>query len=117
MTALAHQDFTADRSEQADPAERLAPVAIVRAAAWSLDSLTSLVVDDASIDHERRVEHERQRLWALTAGSPAFMRALSLSNPTLAERVENLSQSLRGLTAKFLEVKKLFQQRLAILIR
>jgi len=60
----------------------------VRAAAWSLDSLTSLVVDDASIDHETRVELERQRLWALTAGSPPFMRALSLSNPTLAERVE-----------------------------
>ena len=76
------------RSEQADPVERLAPVAIVRAAAWSLDSLESLVVDDASIDHAHRVEHERQRLWALTAGSPAFMRALSLSNPTLAERVE-----------------------------
>lgn len=88
MTALPPQVFTAARSEQVDPAERLAPVAIVRAAAWSLDSVESLVVDDASIDHERRVELERQRLWALTAGSPAFMRALSLSNPTLAERVE-----------------------------
>src|SRR5262245_55475335 len=91
MTALRPQDFTVGRveqAEQADPVERLAPVAIVRAAAWSLDSLTSLVVDDASIDHETRVELERQRLWALTAGSPAFMRALSLSNPTFAERVE-----------------------------
>ena len=88
MTASLSQDFTADRAEQADPAERLAPVAIVRAAAWPLDSLTALVVDDAAVDYATRLELERQRLWSLTAGSPAFMRALSLSNPSLAERVE-----------------------------
>ncbi|HEY6036738.1 MAG TPA: lantibiotic dehydratase, partial [Kofleriaceae bacterium] len=110
MTASLSQDFTAHRPEQADqaaPAERLAPVAIVRAAAWPLASLTSLVVDDAMVGYADRIELERQRLWALTAGSPTFMRALSLSNPTLAERVElvyaDLAQRPRNKEVRHLE--------------
>lgn len=72
----------------------MAPVAILRAAAWPIDALASLVVDDSSLDHATRIERERRRLWSQTAGSPAFMRALSLSNPSLAEHVERVYAEL-----------------------
>ena len=68
----------------------LAPAAVVRAAAWPLESVTGLSIDDDGLEHSDRVERERQRLWKTTAGDPAFMRALSLSNPRLAEHLIEL---------------------------
>jgi hypothetical protein len=103
MTARALQLFTPGDGEQGEaPRERaatdaaisMAPVALLRAAAWPLERVRALVVEDESIDHVTRVERERQRLWACTAGSPAFMRALSLSNPPLAVEVERVYAEL-----------------------
>lgn len=65
----------------------LAPAAVVRVAAWPLSTLSELASDPAQPDLQVRLSHERRALWRATAGDVRFMRALSVSNPALAERV------------------------------
>lgn len=81
-----------------------APVGILRAAAWSLDCLNQF--GDATLPalaaqatptaaswqayvtaYNHVLEQERETLWQLTAADSRFMKALRLSNPIVAQKV------------------------------
>lgn len=63
----------------------LAPAAVIRAAAWPLDTLDGFGGEG---DYEDVIARERARLWERTAGDPAFMKALALASPSLAMRMQ-----------------------------
>jgi len=98
-----------------------APVGILRAAAWPIETLAdfgsealarlALEVGDLSgrtLDQtylelwQETVARERQLLWRATADDPRFLKALLFSNPTLYERVRRASARRHGPVTKAL---------------
>lgn len=64
----------------------LAPAAVLRAAAWPVDTLDAFGVVETA-DYDTMIAQERAALWERTAGDPRFMKALVVASAPLAERV------------------------------
>lgn len=75
----------------------LAPAAVIRAAAWPIETLDAFgdrelaeLVRARSVtgaEYERAIDRERAALWERSAGDPRFMKALALASPSLWQRV------------------------------
>lgn len=82
-------------------AAKLAPAAILRAAAWPVQSLGGFgaceadslpgVHSDDQAPYERSLAHDRILIQQRTVADDAFMKALAVSNPPLARRVLGLA--------------------------
>jgi hypothetical protein len=86
----------------------LAPAAVIRAAAWPVETLevfgnpglAEACRKKQSVDsaYEETVGRERASLWERTVGDRHFMKALLLASPSLFERVRTHQGSLRPRT-------------------
>ena len=91
-----------------------APIGIIRAAAWPIESISGF--GDSSLaalalrvhssrepvwrqylqTYEQTLQREREILWRITAEDVRFMKALLLSNPSVANRVRRSAPKRRG---------------------
>ncbi|MEH1869202.1 MAG: lantibiotic dehydratase [Nostoc sp.] len=97
----------------------LAPVGILRAAAWPIETiqsfgnqelaslaLTASRTNDADIWQQYAIayqqvhEDNRQQLWQMTAADSWFMKALLLSNPSLVTEVQRVAFQRQGKRTK-----------------
>src|SRR4051812_4705398 len=71
----------------------LAPAAVIRAAAWPIESLDVFgdrerAARHSVIAYEDAIDRERAALWERTAADPRFMKALVFASPSLLQRVQ-----------------------------